>query len=205
MHSRFQEILFLDADNVPVSDPSFLFDSEEFRSTGTVFWPDPEHFYTPRSSPCWGIFGTPYRPCPDQESGQLMVDKERCWKALQLCNWYNERSDFFYQHVYGDKETFRYAWQRLGLPITWPSRFASEEVRFTLCQHDFAGHVLFQHRFYRKWSLYGQNFMTNGFQLEDLCLQFLDELRVKWHPQRHLMRNLMTDDLDLMSTIGGRR
>jgi hypothetical protein len=134
-----------------------------------------------------------------------MVDKERCWKALQLCNWYNERSDFFYQHVYGDKETFRYAWQRLGLPISWPSRFASEDVRFTLCQHDFAGRVLFQHRFYRKWSLYGQNLMTPGFQLEGLCLQFLDELREKWHPQHHLMRYLMTEDRDLMGTIGGRR
>ena len=40
IHSEFKEVLFLDADNVPVRDPSFLFDTEEYRRFGAVFWPD---------------------------------------------------------------------------------------------------------------------------------------------------------------------
>jgi hypothetical protein len=34
--SRFKEVLLMDADNTPLRDPSFLFDSPAFRSTGAV-------------------------------------------------------------------------------------------------------------------------------------------------------------------------
>src|SRR5262249_7829771 len=34
LHSSFREVLFLDADNVPIVDPTFLFDTPEFRRTG---------------------------------------------------------------------------------------------------------------------------------------------------------------------------
>jgi len=37
LHSRFQEVLFLDADNVPVVDPTFLFETDEYRRTGAIF------------------------------------------------------------------------------------------------------------------------------------------------------------------------
>ncbi len=204
-HSRFRDVLFLDADNVPVRDPSFLFNRPEYQQTGTVFWPDPEKFKTVPDSPLWSIFGLPYRPSPDQESGQLLVDKERAWKALNLCNWYNEHSDFYYQHVYGDKETFRFAWQRLEQPIVWIPTFASEQVRFTLCQHDFAGEVLFQHRFYHKWSLYQDNPRLPGFVHEDLCLAFLEELREVWSPLDHLLRNVSSAEREQMRELSERR
>lgn len=37
---RFDELLLVDSDNVPVRDPAFLFDSVEFQELGAVFWPD---------------------------------------------------------------------------------------------------------------------------------------------------------------------
>lgn len=205
LHSRFQEVLFIDADNVPVFDPSFLLELPQYQATGTVFWPDPATFRTELSSPLWRLFGAEPQDSPDQESGQLLVDKARCWKALSLCNWYNEHSDFYYQHVYGDKETFRFAWQRLKQPISWPPKYASGRLLFTLEQHDFQGRVLFQHRFYRKWSLYGANTAIPGFVHEDKCLEFLDELRSAWNPQRHLMRKVMSNDRDLMESLTGQR
>ncbi|TYZ66327.1 hypothetical protein PybrP1_012481 [[Pythium] brassicae (nom. inval.)] len=39
-HSRFESVLFLDSDNLPVRDPTYLFDSPEFARTGALFWPD---------------------------------------------------------------------------------------------------------------------------------------------------------------------
>ncbi|ETO84026.1 hypothetical protein F444_02035 [Phytophthora nicotianae P1976] len=39
-HSAFDRVLFLDSDNVPVRDPSFLFKTPEFVDTGAVFRPD---------------------------------------------------------------------------------------------------------------------------------------------------------------------
>ena len=40
VHSRFKEVLLLDADNVPVKTPSFLFEEPEYKATGSVFWPN---------------------------------------------------------------------------------------------------------------------------------------------------------------------
>ena len=67
MHSRFREVLLLDADNVPVRDPSFLFDRPEYRDTGALFWPD-----IVRLSPdneIWAISGLSYRDTPSVEFG----------------------------------------------------------------------------------------------------------------------------------------
>jgi hypothetical protein len=40
INSSFKEILYLDSDNLPATDPSFLFETEEYKSTGALFWPD---------------------------------------------------------------------------------------------------------------------------------------------------------------------
>ena len=39
-HSPFAEVLFLDADNVPVCDPTFLFETPQYQEHGAIFWPD---------------------------------------------------------------------------------------------------------------------------------------------------------------------
>jgi hypothetical protein len=203
LHSRFEEILFLDADNVPVKDPTFLFECQRYDETGAVFWPDIEQSITPPDSPLWQLFGVPYQAGPDQESGQILINKSRCWKALNLCNWYNEHADFYYRHVYGDKDTFRFAWQRLGQPISWIPTRVSLEMPHTLLQHDFAGNVLFQHRFGHKWSLFRNNPKIPGFEHEDLCLSFLNELRQLWHPEQRLTNRSSRPDLNQMRELIG--
>mmetsp|Transcript_34446 Transcript_34446/g.55418 ORF Transcript_34446/g.55418 Transcript_34446/m.55418 type:complete len:393 (+) Transcript_34446:137-1315(+) len=41
IHSSFDEVLFMDADNFPFeTDPALLFDTPEFKETGALFWPD---------------------------------------------------------------------------------------------------------------------------------------------------------------------
>ena len=39
-HSRFREVIFLDADTVPLVDPAELFDWEPYRRSGLLLWPD---------------------------------------------------------------------------------------------------------------------------------------------------------------------
>ncbi len=205
LHSRFREILFLDADNVPVVDPSFLFNTPQYTQTGTLFWPDPEDVQTAVTNSAWDVFDVPYCDCPDQESGQLLIDKSRCWSALNLCNYFNEHSNFYYQFVYGDKDTFRFAWQRMNQPICWPEKFASGEIPFVLLQHDFEGNVLFQHRYFHKWSFYGDNTSIPRFHHQEICLQFLQKLRETWQPQHHLMRNISRSDRESINRLTGRR
>ncbi|MDV7402582.1 hypothetical protein RZS08_64770, partial [Arthrospira platensis SPKY1] len=94
LHSHFREVLLLDADNVPVRDPSFLFATAPFQQTGALFWPDQGR--DPRSATIWRSCDLPV-PCePEFESGQLVVDKTRCAPALRLALWFNEQSDFYY-------------------------------------------------------------------------------------------------------------
>ena len=46
--SSFEEVLFLDADAFPIFDPGQYFDSEPFKTTGMIRWPD---FWMPSESP----------------------------------------------------------------------------------------------------------------------------------------------------------
>ena len=39
-YNSFKEVIFLDADNVPIRNPEYLFDTKEFKKTGAIFWPD---------------------------------------------------------------------------------------------------------------------------------------------------------------------
>jgi hypothetical protein len=103
LHSRFRHVILLDADNVPLVDPQTLLDLPEYGTKGAIFWPD-NHMHLSRS-PVWQLFDVPYREELEVESGQLVVDKERCWVPLNLAVHYNAWSDIYYRYVYGDKET----------------------------------------------------------------------------------------------------
>jgi hypothetical protein len=177
MHSRFREVLLLDADNVPIKDPSFLFDRSEFRDTGTLFWPD-----IVRLSPgneIWAFSGLSYRDTPSVESGQMVLDKSRCWRALSLSHWINQHSDTFYQFLHGDKDTYLIAWLLLAQPYHL-IRHRPKLLEATLCQRDPDGAVLFQHRNNAKWILEGNNPRVDGFRLERECRAHLEELATLW-------------------------
>jgi hypothetical protein len=177
-HSTFEEVLLLDADNVPVRDPTFLFDEPEYRHAGAVFWPDFGRLGADRE--IWRICRVPYRDEPEFESGQAVIDKRRCWRALQLTLHLNDHSDFYYEHIYGDKETFHMAWRMLDQDyamVPWPLYPLGDS---TMCQHDLTGRRLFQHRHRAKWSLRGDNPRIEGFEQEDVCLGFLSELMDRW-------------------------
>jgi len=202
LHSPFREVLFLDADNAPLADPTYLFSEPAYQEAGAVLWPDPPHIRTRPDSTRWRVFGVPYRDEPEAESGQLLIDKQRCWRPLRLCNWYNRHSDFFYQHVHGDKDTFRFAWHRCGQRYAM-TPYDLEELAHTLCQHDFHGRRIFQHRFNAKWSMF-ENLRITGFAHEDLCMEFLDELRRRWSPVRRLAANAEPADRVRTRELAGR-
>jgi len=177
LHCSFQEVLLLDADNVPVANPEPLFESPEYVRSGAVLWPDQER--VAREDRAWGVFGVPYRDEPAVESGQVLVNKARCWGPLALTRWYNEHADFYYQHVYGDKETLHFAFRKLEAAYAMPAR-RLEMLRGAMCQHDFAGRRLFQHRNMDKWTLFPFNRRIRGFRHEEKCRAFLRELGQRW-------------------------
>lgn len=177
IHSRFKEVLFLDADNVAIADPTVLFQSPQYQQRGAVFWPAYRPFEA--DDPIWKVCHLPYRNEPDFESGQMLIDKSRCWKPLQLTMHLNENSDFYYEYTQGDKETFHMAWRMLGQEYSMVST-PVERIESTACQHDFQGRRMFQHRYQAKWKLEEANPVIPGFLFENLCFRCLDELRQKW-------------------------
>ena len=180
LHSPFREVLLLDADNVPVLNPELLFDTPEFRDTGAIFWPD--YGRTQEERAAWKLFDVPFRDEPEFESGQILVNKETSWRPLSLALWYNEFSDFFYLHVHGDKDTFRFAWHRLGQKFAMPVS-PIHALENTMCQHDFGGRRVFQHRNGDKWNFRRENQRIAGFLFEEECLADLAELRGLWDGQ----------------------
>src|SRR5262249_53761786 len=140
-------------------DPEFIFDWPGYRETGAVFWPDlPGWSYPPD---WWSVLGaTPGQPGA-LESGQLVIDKGRCWRALSLALHYNAQADYTYRYLWGDKDTFLLAWRRLGreFGVMWPT--AGWDTH-TILQKDDRGAVLFQHRCRDKWRLPGDRFDSNA-------------------------------------------
>jgi alpha 1,2-mannosyltransferase len=161
-HSFFERVLFLDADNVPVRDPSFLFDSPEFVETGAIFWPDfwhPGHtiFNIHERSLVWQFLGVPFKDSFEQESGQLLIDRRRHAVPMEVLSFYAfHRPNLFdnFKLAHGDKDLFRFAWMHQNasfLMIKAPPAVAGKVIDGNFCgmtmvQHDAQGEVLFLHR-----------------------------------------------------------
>jgi hypothetical protein len=76
--SSFREVLFLDADNVPVADPTGLFHAQEFQRTGALFWKDFwDASWAPDAPTVLGV-SSDQMPSHTIDSGQMLLDKSRC-------------------------------------------------------------------------------------------------------------------------------
>lgn len=116
--SAFRAVLWIDCDNFPIRDPSFLFDDPEYKQKGSLFWRDVSGVerglrWHPRA-PVWRVFDVPPNDAEEFETGQLLIDKGRCWPELGLTLHFNREREVYYRFVYGDKDTFRLSWQNLA-------------------------------------------------------------------------------------------
>lgn len=184
LHSRFAEVLYIDADNVAVRDPEYLFKTDEYLQYGALFWPDlPFKSSDDRTlyADAWRVMDVPFRSEPEFEAGQMVIDKRRCWAALQLTLHLNEHSDYYYRVFFGDKDTFHLAWRKLQQDYGFIARApVALGENLVLIQVDPAGERLFQHRCNAKWTLIGSNERIRGFLFEEECLAYLQELRTLW-------------------------
>ncbi|GAA5796110.1 mannosyltransferase putative-domain-containing protein [Helicostylum pulchrum] len=141
INSSFRDVLYLDSDNIPTRDPTFLFDTKEFKQTGAIFWPD--FWKTAAENKIFRILEIECQDTWEQESGQIVVDKKRHWLPLQL-SWFMQ----FYHELYfnllnGDKDTFQYAWQALDAPFYRIKTFVG--MAGLLVQGKFCGHSMLQY------------------------------------------------------------
>jgi hypothetical protein len=155
LYSDIREVLYLDADNIPVKDPSYLFDLPEYVQLGSIFWPDlPPHKRKQWLPPiCWENVGIEYINEVDFETGQYLINKSKCYKELTLTLWMNEHSDWFYKFVYGDKSTFHLAWRKCKTDYVITSKSAGWR-KPSILQYDTKNGLLFQHACQGKENIY---------------------------------------------------
>jgi hypothetical protein len=139
--SRFDELLLLDADSVPLADPAAAaFGSAPYSSAGAVFWPDLFAFEPRR--PQWlrellglsragsggGGGGDAGRAGGagwgwEHDSGQILLDKRRSSVrlALAMAMYLNghamSRVLGALAGLHGDKDTWQLAWRTAGAPF----------------------------------------------------------------------------------------
>ncbi|PKN20545.1 MAG: hypothetical protein CVU71_01780 [Deltaproteobacteria bacterium HGW-Deltaproteobacteria-6] len=185
LYSSFEEIFYMDADNIPLRSPVPLFAMEEYEQTGALFWPDlPGMKQT--TDDLFAVFGIAsrfIRQGSEFESGQIVLDKRRCWKALLTVCLANSDTEgfrnFCYRNTLGDKDTFRLSFQFAGksyhleqhpplqignmyfiipIPLTdFTIKIQHDRGAFYatgILQHDPEGQPLFAHKTVCEWDLY---------------------------------------------------
>ncbi len=200
--SRFEEVLFLDGDNHPTKDPTYLYDMPEYQKTGAVFWPDRIGY--PQNATTWDVWGITPRELIQHETGQILINKRKCWHALQIAMHANQFCDFHYRHSWGDTATYQFALLSLNqayhtiphrlieIPIdrlvetleilkTTPYMRDPGDIRACFLQRDHTGEIIFQHRSggggaQAAFTL-GENKHIQHFAHEELCLSLLADLR----------------------------
>jgi hypothetical protein len=184
--SSFEEVLFLDADNALVQEPSFLFALPEYQKSGALFWPGIAPF--DEKDPLWMVFGLSSINEPGMETGQMLINKRLNREPVVFVERLNAHANIFHNFE-GSSNLFRLAWRKLGKTYAMPG-FPSQMLTVPdpqgnacdamLCQHDFSGERLFQHRMFCKWDLLGDNPWIGGAFYESRSREFLEELKGQW-------------------------
>ncbi|KAJ4393932.1 hypothetical protein N0V93_003149 [Gnomoniopsis smithogilvyi] len=121
LRSSFDEVLFLDSDNFPLSDVSALFDAPLFtdpRGGRAIFWPDLNRDHPDNA--IHRVLGIPCHKAWQLDSGQILIAKSGNdglnLAALYLASHMQTEGGYWFSG--GDKDTFRYAFLTLGIPYT---------------------------------------------------------------------------------------
>jgi hypothetical protein len=116
----FEEVLYLDCDVLLKNMPETYFEEENYKRTGSLFFPDfwrYDMFDRRRSSPQvvqGGLLNTLYKVQTDRttyevESGVFVFHKTKLRKTLEALQVITCNYPYFYNIIYGDKDTFRLA------------------------------------------------------------------------------------------------
>ena len=200
--SQFQEVLYLDADQLPVRNPAEVFAWPQYRETGAVFWPDIIDLRA--DNPVWQICNLAPRRTISIESGQLLIDKERHWESLDLALALNEEAQCLYQFIHGDKDTFLLGAMMSGATYALIPGRPRSDVPWCLYQCDFEGRILFQHRTGAKWNYAGPQLELPQFSHREACELALRELRRKWNGRVFQAAPLRQELQELEDRLTGR-
>jgi alpha 1,2-mannosyltransferase len=184
--SKFKEVMFLDSDVAPTKNPEYLFEYDLYKERGAIFWSDTCRTHikvkpTAENSSKYGFWhmaGVPEINEREFESGQIVINKEKCWKQINLTCHYNNLADFYYSLFLGDKETFHLAWRRSKKDFVFFDKTDHVDVpggKF-FWQYDMNGELIFQHRSGNKFE-FQSNLTEPRFVEQEFIFDCIDELK----------------------------
>ncbi|KAK7736681.1 hypothetical protein SLS53_006888 [Cytospora paraplurivora] len=160
LRSSFDEVLYLDSDNFPLSNPADLFESRLFRDPAggnAVFWPDLNRDHPDNA--IHRLLGIPCHEAWELDSGQVLIAKSGNGglnlAALYLAQYMAEDGSYWFSG--GDKDTFllllvyaltphsRYAFLALGIPYTPAPRWLSLLGNLDRRNDNFCGAAMLQY------------------------------------------------------------
>ena len=127
LFSSFEEVLWLDCDDMPFMKPDLAFELQAYKDTGALYWPDTCVIHTAKLA-AWDVFGLKRpdvwpnfqgilhwpnhcdaREPKELETGQLVMHKRRAWRGLMMTAFINRHGYFFMSDIiHGDKQTFSF-------------------------------------------------------------------------------------------------
>ncbi|MFQ3578876.1 MAG: hypothetical protein SNJ71_01890 [Bacteroidales bacterium] len=194
-HCSFSEAIFLDADCTPMVDPSFLFEEKEYLEKGAIFWPDYKAGKLERG--VWETVGLEYRDERAFETGQMVINLERCWKELELTQYFCDYSDYYFQHYYGDKEAFHLAWRAFNTEYAMPPDFPGWENDSIILQYDLRRNPMFIHRTAAKFRMDLGHKIASEMPYEETTIEILKELQTRWNGMVWLNSNKNDEEIEI--------
>lgn len=177
INCSFEEVLMMDADNTALVDPRFLFNSGPYKEHGAILWPDYSCWVHDKTM--WKILGLEYIDEWQIESGQVMVNKKRCWNEINMAKHYCDHSDYYFKLFYGDKEAFHFGWRYFNSDYGRPPSpdWINNAV---IIQRDFSGAWVFSHRAQAKFKMDKSHKICMDIPYEQDTLDLIDELKELW-------------------------
>jgi len=184
--SSFKEVLFLDSDIAPAKNPEYLFDYGPYKEKGSIFWSDTCKTHA-KARPTdknkstdafWHLAECEEIDEREFESGQILIDKKKCWNEINLTCHYNNHADWYYKLFLGDKETFHLAWRKLRTDFVFFQNSKSENVDGGkyFYQYDWNDELVFQHRSGNKFGL-KNNLLKPEFVEQEKIWEIISMLR----------------------------
>lgn len=116
VHCGWEQVLFLDADAYCVEDPEPLFTA--LKMAPFAFWEDLGNTIHNIQWPIVWPAGHE-RVLPPVQGGQLIIDRVKAWRLLLAAHWMCQHSDFYFQHMFGDQDTWRTLLVAMGDTKLW--------------------------------------------------------------------------------------
>ena len=115
--TSFSEVILLDADNIPLINVEELFNNPDYLKYGNIFWPDIKYSSDESIKKMLPFGNKVYEllniPAPEQltDSGQILININKCWDAICLSYYLNYNIDPYYRLFSGDKDLYYIAFK----------------------------------------------------------------------------------------------